>query len=132
MRQIRGKEAKKYECEACVNFKSGHICPFEYCIYYETPPAPKKIVIKKPPKEEPPQEPRVPTPQQRCEMFPSVTIYERYNVGEIIEKAEGGMMAVEIAEQMKIRPQVVADIIKSLKKGEHDVFQNLRVLRMQS
>lgn len=131
MRQIRGKDIKKYACDECVNFKNGRICPFEYCIYYEDPPEPKKIVFKKPKKEEPPPEPKVPTLQQRCDMFPSVTIYERYDVAAIIEMAERGMMAVEIAEKMKIRPQVVADIIKSLKKGERDVFQNVRILRMQ-
>ena len=130
MRQLKIAYMEKNECECCVNFKAGRICPFEYCIYNEEPPKPQKRVIKA--KEPEPKEPRIPTPEERRDMFPSVSIYERYKIGEIMRKAESGEMAVQIADEMKLRPQIVADIIKTLKGGEKDVFQYMRILRVKS
>lgn len=105
MRKVSPLEQVRRGCRDCLDYKKG--CPFKACPYVKHK---KKTHKKKKIFETVPDD-------IRKELFPCSTLAERYDTKKIVALYLGGLMLVEIAERMELKPQEVDVVVKAFMKG---------------
>ena len=124
MRKLKSKEVISHDCEMCSDFiEKGRYCEHDVCPYIKRPEpqrVPKKIYKRHAVVEE--SAPRVLNDEERKKLFPRKSVFERYDVKHIVFLHLKGYMMIEISQRMRLRPQEIAEVVRSYKKGELDVL----------